>query len=213
MGQPAGMRGSVRVTLALAIAWVLPLIADGQKPGARGGTADTGNKTATSNAGGTMEKTIVLRPIGIVRSPYRETKGTPIQGVFGDTTEACVEVQPKYVKGFQDLDGFSHAILLYHFHRSEKEEIITEPYLEKRSRGIFATRSPHRPNHIGLSVIRIRRIEGNRMYFTEVDVLDGTPVLDIKPYVPQFDCRPDASSGWIEKHFQDGKRPHGKADR
>ena len=73
--------------------------------------------------------------------------------------------------------------------------------------GIFAIRSPHRPNHIGFSIVKVKKIEGNRLYFTEVDVLDGTPVLDIKPYVKQFDCRPDAVSGWIERHFNDGKSP------
>lgn len=213
MDQATSMRRSARVTLALALAWALPLIADEQKLAHQQGAPDTGNEAATPKAGGTMKKPIVLRPIGIVHSPYREPKGTPIQGVFGDTTEACVEVEPKYKDGFRDLNGFSHAILLYHFDRSEREEITTEPYLEKGARGIFATRSPHRPNHLGLSVVRIQRIAGNRMYFTEVDILDGTPVLDIKPYVRQFDSRSNASSGWIEKHFQDGRRPQGKADR
>lgn len=213
IGQATGMRRSARVMLALVLVWPLPLTTNGQEPGDRPGALDTGQKAATSKAGGTMEKTIILRPIGIVHSPYREPKGTPIQGVFDDQTEAWVEVEPKYQDGFRDLGDFSHAILLYHFHLSEKEEITAEPYLEKQPHGIFATRSPHRPNHIGLSVVRIRRIDGNRMYFTEVDILDGTPVLDIKPYVRHFDSRPEASSGWIERHFQDGQRPKGKADR
>lgn len=157
-----------------------------------------------------VAKPIIMLPIGVVHSPYTEAKGTPIQGVFGKETEAYVELKEKYVKGLKDLDGFSHAILLYHFHLSDKEEIVGKPYLEQEEHGIFAMRSPHRPNHIGLSVVKIKRIEGNRLYFAEVDILDSTPVLDIKPYVKQFDCRDDAVSGWIERHYKDGKAPKQK---
>ena len=155
-----------------------------------------------------MEKPITMHPIGVVHSPYKAAKGTPIQGVFDDKkVQAWVELKEKYVAGLKDLDGFSHAILLYHFHLSSKEEIVGKPYLEAEKHGIFAMRSPHRPNHIGISIVKIEKIEGNRLYFSEVDVLDGTPVLDIKPYVKQFDSYPDARSGWIEKHFRDGKVP------
>jgi tRNA (adenine37-N6)-methyltransferase len=159
-----------------------------------------------------MEKPITIHPIGTVHSPYKEAKGTPIQGVFSDKAEAWVELKDKYTNGLKDLDGFSHAILLYHFHLSDREEIVGKPYLENEEHGIFAIRSPHRPNHIGLSIVKIKKIEGNKLYFTEVDVLDGTPVLDIKPYVKQFDSRPDAVSGWIEKHFKDGKPEHTTAE-
>ena len=155
-----------------------------------------------------MEKPITMHPIGVVHSPYKEAKGTPIQGALGDkNAEAWIELKEEYAKGLTDLDGFSHAILLYHFHLSDRVEIIGKPYLEEQEHGIFAMRSPHRPNHIGLSIVRIKKIEGNRLYFTEVDVLDGTPVLDIKPYVKQFDSREDAVSGWIDQHFRDGKKP------
>lgn len=155
-----------------------------------------------------MADEIVMRRIGIVHSPFKEPKGTPIQGVFDDKkAEAWVELRDEYAKGLKDLDGFSHAILLYHFHLSDRVEIVGKPYLEGQEHGIFAMRSPRRPNHIGLSIVRIKKIDGNRLYFTEVDVLDGTPVLDIKPYVKQFDSREDAVSGWIEGHFKDGKKP------
>ena len=154
-----------------------------------------------------MDKTIKLHPIGVIHSPYTEAKGTPIQGILGDQTEAWIELADRYVDGLKDLDGFSHAILLYHFHLSDREEIVGKPYLENREHGVFAMRTPHRPNHIGLSVVRIQRIVGNRLHFSEVDVLDGTPVLDIKPYVKQFDSRADTSSGWIAKHFRDGRLP------
>jgi tRNA (adenine37-N6)-methyltransferase len=152
-----------------------------------------------------MNQPITMNPIGVIHSPYKEAKGTPIQGVFSDKAEAWVELENEYVRGLKDLDGFSHAILLYHFSLSDREEIVSKPYLENVEHGIFAIRSPYRPNHIGLSIVKVKRIEGNRLYFTEVDVLDGTPVLDIKPYVKQFDSRPDAVSGWIEQHFQDGR--------
>ncbi len=158
-----------------------------------------------------VEKPITMNPIGVVHSPYKKAKGTPIQGTLNETNaEAWVELKEKYVKGLKDLDGFSHAILLYHFHLSDREEIVGKPYLEAHEHGIFAMRSPHRPNHIGLSVVKIQKIEGHGLYFTEVDMLDGTPVLDIKPYVKQFDSRPDAVSGWIEEHYKDGQMPKQK---
>ena len=150
---------------------------------------------------------MTVQPVGLVHSPYKEAKGTPIQGVFDKNSEAWVELNPEYVKGLKDLDGFTHAILLYQFHLSDKVDIVGKPYLESEEHGIFAMRSPHRPNHIGLSVVKIKRIEDNRVHFSEVDILDGTPVLDIKPYVRQFDCRKDAVSGWIEEHFKAGKQP------
>ncbi len=112
-----------------------------------------------------------------------------------------------YADGLKDLDGFSHAILIYYFHRSQREEIEGRPFLEQEKHGIFAIRSPHRPNHIGLSVVKIKNIQDNCMYFTEVDVLDGTPLLDIKPYVKYFDSRDNVISGWLDKHFADGKIP------
>lgn len=150
---------------------------------------------------------IVLQPIGIIHSPYKESKDIPIQGIFDNKTEAWLELKEKYVDGLKDLDKFSHAIIIYHFHRSQKEQVEGKPYLENKTHGIFAIRSPHRPNHLGLSVVKIKRIEENRLYFTEVDVLDGTPLLDIKPYVTYFDIRKDAVCGWLDKHFTDGNNP------
>lgn len=150
---------------------------------------------------------ITVRPIGTIYTPYKEIKGIPIQGVFGDDVEARIELKDEYTDGLKDLDGFSHAILIYCFHRSQREEIEGRPFLERDKHGIFAIRSPHRPNHIGLSVVKIMSIEGNRMYFREVDVLDGTPLLDIKPYVKYFDSRGNVISGWLDKHLADGTTP------
>ena len=153
-----------------------------------------------------MDK-IELTPIGIIRSPYEELRDMPIQGRFRDDVEGWIELKEEYVPGLKDLDGFSHAILIYYFHRSEAEHLEARPFLEQETHGIFAIRSPHRPNHLGFSIVKIQRIEGNRLYLTEADMLDGTPVLDIKPYIKYFDSRDDVKSGWLDKHFADGRIP------
>ena len=150
---------------------------------------------------------ITLHPIGIIHSPYKESKDIPIQGTFKDNVEAWIELKDEYVKGLKDLDRFSHAILIYYFHKSHKEEIEGRPFIEQNKHGIFAIRSPHRPNHIGFSIIKIKSIKANKLYFTEVDVLDETPLLDIKPYVKYFDSRDNVISGWLDKHFKNGKIP------
>ncbi len=150
---------------------------------------------------------IVMHPIGKICSPYRKGTDIPIQGTFKSDVEAWIELKDKYAGGLKDLDEFSHAIILYYFHKSQREEVEGRPFLEQGKHGIFAIRSPHRPNHIGLSIVKIKKIKANKMYFTEVDVLDGTPVLDIKPYVKYFDSRDNVKSGWLDKHFKDGNIP------
>lgn len=150
---------------------------------------------------------IIMYPIGKICSPYKESTDIPIQGTFKSDVEAWIELKDKYTDGLKDLDEFSHAIILYYFHKSQREQIKGRPFLEQDKHGIFAIRSPHRPNHIGLSIVKIKKIEANKMYFTQVDVLDGTPVLDIKPYVKYFDSRDNVKSGWLDKHFKDGNIP------
>lgn len=150
---------------------------------------------------------IIMHPIGKICSPYKESKDIPIQGIFNSEADAWIELKEKYVSGLKDLNKFSHAIILYYFHKSQREDVQGRPFLEQEKHGIFAIRSPHRPNHIGLSIVKIERIEANKMYFTEVDILDQTPVLDIKPYVKYFDSREDVASGWLDKHFKDGNTP------
>ncbi len=152
-------------------------------------------------------KEITVTPIGIVHSPFKRIKDMPIQGKFKRDVKAWIELKPQYSPGLKDLDGFSHCIVIYYFHKSRKVEIQGKPFLEDKAHGIFAVRSPHRPNHIGLSVIKIEGIEENKLHFSEVDVLDGTPVLDIKPYVKYFDVRDDVTSGWLDKHFEGGDIP------
>ena len=150
---------------------------------------------------------ITLNPIGIIHSPYNEINEIPIQGRFKDDVEAWLELKDKFVKGLKDLDKFSHCLLVYYFHKSDKEKIEGKPFLEDDKHGIFAIRSPHRPNHIGLSVVKISRIRENKLYFSEVDMIDGTPLLDIKPYVKYFDSRENVVSGWLDKYFKNGKIP------
>ena len=148
-----------------------------------------------------------MHPIGIICSPYKESKDIPIQGAFKSEVEGWIELKDKYVGGLKGLNEFSHAIILYYFHKSQKEEIEGRPFLEQNKHGIFAIRSPHRPNHIGFSIVKIKKIEANKMHFTEVDVLDQTPVFDIKPFVKYFDSRDGVRSGWLDKHFKDGNIP------
>jgi tRNA-Thr(GGU) m(6)t(6)A37 methyltransferase TsaA len=150
---------------------------------------------------------IILQPIGIIHSPYKQAKDIPIQGRFKDDVEAWVELKKEFVEGLMDLDQFSHCFLIFYLHKSDKVNIQGTPYLEDKVHGIYAIRSPHRPNHLGLSVVKIKRIEKNRLFFSEVDMIDGTPLIDIKPYVRYFDCREKAISGWLEPHFKDGKIP------
>jgi len=154
-----------------------------------------------------MSEEIMMTPIGFIHSPYKQVKDMPIQGKFKIGVQAWIELKEQYRTGLKDLDGFSHAIIIYHFHKSEKTEIEGKPFLEDNKHGIFAIRSPHRPNHIGLSVVKVEKIEANKLHFSEVDVLDGTPVLDIKPYVKHFDTRDNTVSGWLDKHFQNTDMP------
>ena len=141
---------------------------------------------------------IEYRPIGIVHSPFRDPKGTPIQARSDKGTEAKVEVFREYSEGLADLDGFSHAILILHFHLSKKAGLKQKPFLDDLERGIFSIRSPSRPNPIGISVVRILGIDDNIVTIRGIDIIDGTPLLDIKPYVPEFDAFRVERIGWLE---------------
>jgi tRNA-Thr(GGU) m(6)t(6)A37 methyltransferase TsaA len=151
--------------------------------------------------------TIELKPLGIIRTPYVESKDMPIQGRFKDDVEGWIELDKLWVSGLRDLCGSSLLILIHYLHRSGREALERKPCLKDRTHGIFATRSPHRSNRLGLSIVKLRPIEGNGIYFTEVDMLDGTPLLDIKPYVEHFDRREGVRSGWLDGHFAEGGIP------
>ena len=142
---------------------------------------------------------IKYKPIGVIHSPFKEPKGTPIQPASGKGIGGMVEVFPKYAKGLKDIDGFSHIILIYHFHLSRGASLEAKPYMDNEVRGIFAMRGPSRPNPIGVSVVRLVKIEGRILHIQDIDIVDGTPLLDIKPYVPEFDMREVVKIGWLEK--------------
>lgn len=143
---------------------------------------------------------IKLTPIGIIHSPFRQATGTPVQPRAAKGVEGAVEVFEEYAAGLKDLAGFERIWLLYWFDRAEVEApaLIVKPYLDNTRRGVFATRAPARPNPIGLSSVHLLRIQRNKLDICDVDILDGTPLLDIKPYVPQFDIFRVARSGWLE---------------
>jgi len=153
-----------------------------------------------------MEK-VVFNPIGSISTPYKHQSKIPIQARFGDNVEGTCVLLSKYEEGLRDLDGFSHAILIYHFHKARETKLFGKPFLEDSSHGIFAIRSPNRPNKVGFSVVKIKHIVKNKLVFTGVDMLDETPLLDIKPYVQYFDSRENVNSGWVDKHFENGNIP------
>lgn len=138
-------------------------------------------------------------PIGVIHSPFKTPAGTPIQPTAASGVKGEIEVFPEYIDGLADLAGFSHIFLLYHFHLSKKFRLRVKPFLDDKMRGLFATRAPSRPNPIGLSIVRLMGIQNNSLRIEDVDVVDGTPLLDIKPYVPQFDVRRVRKIGWLEK--------------
>jgi tRNA (adenine37-N6)-methyltransferase len=142
---------------------------------------------------------VSYEPIGIVRSPFTERRGMPLQSVAAAEVRGRVELAPRYAPGVRDLDGFSHLHLICHLHRAVPGELEVIPYLDDTVRGVFATRSPRHPNPIGLSVVRLTGVEGAVLHVAGLDLLDGTPVLDIKPYVPAFDAVDAERTGWLER--------------
>ena len=143
---------------------------------------------------------IKYKPIGVIHSPFKEPKGTPIQPTAAKGIEGMVEVFPEYAEGLKDVEGFSHIILIYHFHLSKGFSLKVKPYMDNEAHGVFAMRGPSRPNPIGISTVRLVRIEENILYIQDTDIVDGTPLLDIKPYVPEFDTRVGERVGWLEKN-------------
>jgi tRNA-Thr(GGU) m(6)t(6)A37 methyltransferase TsaA len=142
-----------------------------------------------------------MKSIGIIHSPFFQPEDIPMPSFRNNNVELCVELDEEYSEGLQDLDGFSHAIILFNFHLSFEVHLKGKPSFEKKEHGVFSIRSPHRPNHIGLTVIKIKRIENNKLFFSEGDMINNTPVLDIKPYVRDTDSKNNAVCGWLEKHL------------
>jgi tRNA-Thr(GGU) m(6)t(6)A37 methyltransferase TsaA len=146
------------------------------------------------------------QPIGIIHSPFKSFEGTPIQPIGAIGIMAEVEIFPEYVEGLQDLKEFSHIILLYHCHLSQAYKLTVKPFLDDVAHGLFATRAPARPNPIGMSLVRLKRIENATLFVQDIDIIDQTPLLDIKPFVPDFDVRKDAKTGWLAKKASNAEK-------
>ena len=142
---------------------------------------------------------VVYRPIGVVRSPFKAPQDVPIQAAAAEGVAGCVELSMEYVEGLKDVEGFSHLILIYHCHLAQEHSLLVRPFLDKQLHGVFSTRAPSRPNPIGVSVVRLTKVENNLLHIQDVDIIDRTPLLDIKPFVPEFDQRKAEKIGWMEK--------------
>lgn len=151
-------------------------------------------------------ETLTCAPIGVLRTPHTDLADMPIQPSGARGVAGFAEIDPAYTDGLKDLAGFSHLILLYHLHRAPAPAMLARPFLDSVERGVFATRAPCRPNPIGLSVVRLLGVEGNVLRLADVDMLDGSPLLDIKPYVPAFDAPGECRAGWLEGRTGDERR-------
>ena len=149
--------------------------------------------------------TIEYQPIGTVHSPWDDIEGMPIQPAGAAGIRGTVELLPALVDGLRDLEGFSHIILVYHLHQAQGMSLLVTPFLDGTPHGVFATRAPKRPNPIGLSVVKLIGIDAATLEIENIDILDGTPLLDIKPYVPAFDEHPAERVGWLQSS-QSGAR-------
>lgn len=145
-----------------------------------------------------MQRKVVFEPIGVIHTPFKTRENMPVQPSGGKGVEGVAVLRPELAEALADVDGFSHVYLIYHLHRSKSFSLKVVPFLDTERRGLFATRAPRRPNPIGVSVVRVKRVEGNKVYFQDVDMLDGTPLLDIKPCVREFDSRRKMRIGWLE---------------
>ncbi len=157
-----------------------------------------------------MNDSISYRPIGIIRSCHLKAEETPIQPAYAKGCLGRAEIFPEFAQGLLDLEGFSHIYLIYHLHQAGPAKLITRPFLQDREHGVFATRSPSRPNGIGLSIVELIRIEGSVLHLDRVDILDGTPLLDIKPYTAKFDHIQETRNGWQDEVDEDEARQRGR---
>jgi len=142
-----------------------------------------------------------IEPIGVINSPFEQAAGTPIQPAFAKGAEGRVEVFPEYAAGLKDLEGFERIWLIYYFDRVVETKLTVKPFMDKQQRGLFATRAPCRPNPIGMSSVKLVRIQNNTLFVADIDILDRTPLLDIKPYVPKFDSFDVKRIGWLSDNF------------
>jgi len=152
-------------------------------------------------------------PIGVIRSEHVAAEETPIQPAYARGCKGRAEIFAEYAEGLRDLEGFSHVYLVYHFHAAGRARLIVKPFLQDTERGVFATRAPCRPNPIGLSIVELVRREGAVLYLDGVDVLDGTPLLDIKPYTAKFDLIQTTRNGWQDEVDEETAHKRGRRMR
>jgi tRNA-Thr(GGU) m(6)t(6)A37 methyltransferase TsaA len=156
------------------------------------------------------ETAITYRPIGVIRTEHSVVEETPIQPAYAKGCKGRVEVFPEFAPGLRDVEGFSHIYLIYHLHKAGAAKLMVKPFLQDIERGVFATRAPCRPNAVGLSIVELVRREGNVLHLDGVDILDGTPLLDIKPYSAKFDRLETARSGWQDEVEEEAARQRGR---
>jgi tRNA (adenine37-N6)-methyltransferase len=158
---------------------------------------------------------VLYRPIGVVHSPFGELAGMPLQSVAADDIEGTIEIEPEFAPGLQDIEGFSHLFVVSHLHRGKPGGLVVQPFLDDTPRGVFSTRSPRHPNPIGLSIVRLLSVTGGTLQVAGIDLVDGTPVLDLKPYVPPFDHVAAERIGWFGGRAADvhTKRADARFDR
>jgi len=159
-----------------------------------------------------------VQPIGVIRSPLTAAEGAPIQPRYGQGVEGTVEVFEPFAAGLRDIEGFERIWLVYWFHKAPPARMAVRPFRDTAERGLFATRAPCRPNPIGISSVRLLAVEGRILRVSEMDILDGTPLLDLKPYVPEFDHYEVRRIGWLaeaggtttaDDRFREGKEQKG----
>lgn len=155
-------------------------------------------------------KEINVKPIGLIHSPFKSPKGVPIQTAAAKGVKGRIEIYPEFIEGLTDLDGFSHIMLISYFHLVKNTSLVVTPFLDSHQHGVFATRASRRPNPIGFSIVELEKIEGNFLHAIDVDLVNGTPILDIKPCVPQFDYKEVTKIGWLQNVIH--KLPEAKDD-
>jgi tRNA-Thr(GGU) m(6)t(6)A37 methyltransferase TsaA len=158
---------------------------------------------------GPMKEKHILHPVGIIHSPYKTKGSAPIQGMFRPDGTGWVEVFAEFAEGLRDIEMFSHLYLIYLLDRAGPIELVRPTLLDDAPHGIFASRHPARPNYIGINIVRLMKREANRLEVRGLDIIDKTPLLDVKPYIPDFDSFPDADEGWFSGK-KDRPKPSGR---
>ncbi|MCK4888183.1 MAG: tRNA (N6-threonylcarbamoyladenosine(37)-N6)-methyltransferase TrmO [Planctomycetes bacterium] len=151
-----------------------------------------------------------IETIGLVHSPFKQVEGVPIQPTAAKDVKGTIEIKQQFAEGLSDLDGFSHIVVLFGFHLSTGCKLKVKPFLDDNLRGVFSTRAPNRPSQIGLSIVTLEKVKGRTLHISGMDMIDGTPILDIKPYLPMLNPNGDIKIGWLENAHRQFE--HKKAD-